>query len=144
MNLRSMIRQKLVTVAEAASVHEAVAAMAAARVGACAVLDGGRLAGIFTERDLMQRVVAKGLSPDQTRVAQVMTKPVMTLSPDSPVEDALRLMSEKQFRHTLLMDVSGKLVGMISLRDLLRNKVEDLDRELDSVVERFTNDSPGG
>ena len=145
MNLRTMMRQKLVTVTDADTVQEAVVRMAQAHVGACAVLSGaGKLSGIFTERDLMQRVVAKNLQPVQTQVSQVMTTPVATLAPDSPAEDAMRLMSEKKIRHTLLVDPAGKLVGMISLRDLLHNKVEELDRELESVVERFTNDAPGG
>lgn len=144
MNLIDVSRQPIVTVPETATVLEAVEAMVARRVGAVMVVKEGRLQGIFTERDLMKTVVAKELPPRTTPVSGVMTQRALTLDPATTANDALRIMLERQFRHIPLVDREGKVVGMLSLRDLLRHKVEDLDRELDAVVERFTNDAPGG
>lgn len=144
MSLLQISRQPRVPVQETATVWEAVQEMVKNKVGAVSVLSGDRLVGIFTERDLMKKVVAGDLPPKTTRVKEVMTRDVKTLTADTPVIDALRLMLDNQFRHAPLVDKQKKVVGMLSLRDLLRHQVEELDRELNSVIERFTNDAPGG
>lgn len=144
-DLLHISRQPRVTIEKSATALDAARRMVENRVGAVSVLgEEGRLAGIFTERDLMKKVVAAGRDPATTPLAEVMTFDVKTLSPDAEAIEALRLMLEHQFRHAPVVDASGRVVGMLSLRDLLRHQVEELDRELDSVIERFTNDAPGG
>ncbi len=144
MDISRIPRQPLVKVPVTASVHDTVTAMVAVNVGSAAIVEGKGLAGIFTERDLMKRVVAPGKDPKATRVSEVMTRNVKTLPPDAEAVEALRFMLEWQFRHTPITDGEGNILGMLSLRDLLRYQVEELDRELNSVVERFTNDASGG
>ncbi len=102
----------------AASVREACEVMAANHVGAVLVMEGGRLDGIFTERDALNRVLAAGLDLDATRLADVMTREPVTLSPQTPVTEALRLMSEIGFRHIPIVE-QEEVHGIISLRDFV-------------------------
>ncbi len=144
MDLLQLTRTERPTVQETVTVYDAVQLMVKSKVGALAVTSGEKLVGIFTERDLMKKVVAEERPARSTKVSDVMTRDVKTLNPETEILDALRLMLERQFRHAPLVDGAGKVVGMLSLRDLLRYQVDELDRELNSVIERFTNDSPGG
>jgi CBS domain-containing protein len=111
--------QKIVLVAQELSVREAVRRMADRRIGAVPVADGERVAGIFTERDVMARVVAPGLDPDRTTVADVMTRELVVADPSDTCEDCLRLMKQASVRHLLVLS-EGRLAGIVSLRDLLR------------------------
>jgi CBS domain-containing protein len=111
--------REVLAVPSSATVAEAAAQMSTRSVGAIAVrTGGGSIEGIFTERDLLRRVVAAGLDPRATRIAQVMTKDVRTISAQATVEDALRLMIVHRYRHLLVQD--GAVVsGLISVRDLM-------------------------
>jgi len=88
-------------------------------VGAIAILDADKLVGVFSERDLMTRVVAAGLDPDATQVGNVMTRELVVSDPGDDVPSALAKMHQLNCRH-LPVVASGNLVGMISLRDLLQ------------------------
>lgn len=99
-------------------VRDAARRMTDWNIGAVAVLDDERLAGVFSERDLMSRVVAKGLDPDATPVSSVMTRNLVVASPDDDYEDAIQKMHSIGSRHLPVVE-NGKLIGMISLRDLL-------------------------
>jgi CBS domain-containing protein len=99
-------------------VRDAATRMTERNIGAVAVVDSGTLAGIFSERDIMRRVVAMGLSPDDTSVASVMTKDLVVADPHDPLDAALKKMHAIGSRHLPVVD-DGKLVGMISIRDLL-------------------------
>ncbi len=101
------------------SVREVAKKMADRNIGAIAVVSSGKLAGIFSERDLMTRVVAPGLSPDETPVSNVMTKSLVAAHPDEAIDSALQKMQSLGCRHLPVIDGSS-LVGMLSLRDLLR------------------------
>lgn len=100
------------------NVRTAASRMADANIGAAAVVDSGRLTGIFSERDLMARVVAKGLNPDDTPVALVMSKELVVAEPRENLDEALKKMHAIHARHLPVVE-DGQLVGMISLRDLL-------------------------
>jgi CBS domain-containing protein len=101
------------------TVANAAALMSSKGVGAIVVRSGaGPIEGIFTERDLLRRVVAANLDPRSTTLAQVMTADVRTVSAQSTVEDALRLMVVHRYRHLLVQDGAGP-VGLISIRDLM-------------------------
>jgi CBS domain-containing protein len=132
------------TVEQDATVLEAVELMSERGVGAVAVVDQLQLQGIFTERDLMLRVVLRGRHPQETRIAQVMTSPAETISDDSTEEDALVRMVERHVRHLPIVGQDGKLKGMLSIRNLLEHRVDALARELHSLDQYLSNDGPGG
>jgi CBS domain-containing protein len=101
------------------TVAEAVAEMNRNRVGAVVVLDGGKLAGIFTERDVLRRVVGAGVDPNTTSVAAVMTGNVLTVSPETTVDQAIEIFTEKRCRHLPVM-ADGRLIGLVSIGDTTR------------------------
>jgi CBS domain-containing protein len=112
------IRDVLSTLSTA-TVAEAAGRMGSKGVGAILVRAGnGSVEGIFTERDLLKRVVAAGLDPRSTTIAQVMTPDVRSISAQSTVEDALRLMIVHRYRHLLVQD-GAAVAGLISVRDLM-------------------------
>ena len=107
------------SVAPSLSIAEAVAEMNRHRVGSVLVIDNGRLVGIFTERDVLRRVVGAGLDPKSSIVADVMTSGVITITPEVSVEETMLLFTEKRCRHLPVMD-GGRLVGTISIGDITR------------------------
>ena len=111
-------RKEVVNLPRTATVREAGQIMAEQRIGAVLVLDHGVLAGIFTERDALFRVVAVGLDPATTTLDQVMTRDLVTLGPEASTIDALRLMTEVGFRHLPILD-GERVHGIISLRDFV-------------------------
>jgi CBS domain-containing protein len=113
-------------------------------IGAVAVVKGNTLVGIFSERDLMNRVVLQRLDVDKTHVGDVMTSPVETIRRDLTADDALKLMLEKHIRHLPVVDRNGALAGMLSVRSLLQDKVAELTDQLDSLEAYFTADGAGG
>jgi CBS domain-containing protein len=137
-------RTPLVTVKPETTVMDAVGTMTRESIGAIAVVQGNRLVGIFSERDLMLRVVSERLDPAQTKVFDVMTSPVETIHRHSTVDDALKVMLDRHIRHLPIIDRDGTLCGMISMRSLLHDKVEELTDQLDSLEAYFTADGFGG
>ena len=127
-----------------ASVLDAVKIMSKSRVGAVAIMEKGELKGIFTERDLMLRVVRQERNPRETKVQEVMTSPVATTHDKTPAVEAMDLMLGHHLRHLPIVGESGQLLGMLSIRGLLQDRVEDLHRELNSIDQYLLNDGPGG
>jgi len=130
--VRSIIEdQKPVAASAEISVADAARLMKERRVGAILVLRGAELAGIFTERDALFRVIAEGRDPAKTRVAEVMTPNPRTIGPDRPFGHALHLMYEGGFRHVPVVD-NGRPIGVVSSRDALgpdlREFISDLDK----------------
>lgn len=111
------------------SVREVAAYMTERRVGAVAVLEGTRLAGIVSERDIMGRVVAKGLDPDKTKVKDVMTKDLVVAHVPDSHDEGLRRMKQAGCRHLPVVE-GDRLVGMISQRDLLQVDLTEKDEEI--------------
>jgi CBS domain-containing protein len=103
-----------------ASVRDAAESMAEHDVGAVLVGDGGALAGILTDRDVILRVVVEGRDPNSVRVQEVMSSHLYTCREDDPVELAFQLMTEHQVRRLPVMDEEGALVGIVTLSDLGR------------------------
>ena len=132
------------TVEPGANVLEAVQVMAEEGVGAVAVAEHGELCGIFTERDVMLRVVLKERKPRETKMVDVMTASAVTVPEETPAEDALKLMLDRHIRHLPVVSKAGRFAGMLSIRNLLEFMVEDLQRELQSLDHYLSNDGPGG
>jgi len=128
--LRSLLAgQKPLTVSGAAFVPEAARLMRDRNVGALMVMDGMRLAGVFTERDALFRVLAAGRDPATTPVSAVMTKSPQTVHPDKPFVEALRMMLEGGFRNVPIVE-NGEVLGMVSVRDALDPEVYEAKRDL--------------
>ena len=119
-------RDRIVSVGSAATVRAAAEAMATANVGCTAVLEEKRLVGILTERDLVQRVLVKELNIDQTHVSEIMTRKVVVGKADDPIGKAAQLMRKHHIRHLPVTDKSGALIGVLSIRDLLREEIQDM------------------
>jgi CBS domain-containing protein len=101
------------------TIAEAVAEMNKKRIGCIVVVDDGRLAGIFTERDVLRRVVGADVDPKTVTVGAVMTKNVHTISPHVTIEQTMELFAEKRCRHIPVLDQGG-LRGLISIGDISR------------------------
>jgi len=123
-----MKRRNLLRAAPATLVDNAARRMSARGVGAIMVVERGALVGIFTERDIVTRVVAPGLDPHATRLADVMTRAPQTIEPDRPFGLALRVMQENGFRH-LPVVVDGKPVGIVSSRTAMDPELEEFVAE---------------
>jgi CBS domain-containing protein len=111
------------------TVLETVRAMVERNIGAVPVIHGGKLVGIFSERDLMRRVVAAGLDPRATCMAEVMTDDPMAVGTGEDLETCMALMRRHGFRH-LPVCHEGQLVGMVSLRDILLHDLNEKDDEV--------------
>lgn len=134
---QSISRKHLVTTSAQSTVFQAACVMTQAHSGSVLVLnDAGGALGIFTERDLLTKVVAKALDPGATPISEVMTRNPFTVPPELSVSDAVLLMKERRFRHLPVVAPSGKVLGMFSFRDASPREVidaEDLEAQFDSV-----------
>lgn len=123
--------QKILTTNAETTVVDAARKMADMRVGAIMVVEDGRLTGIFTERDVLVRVIAAGRDAAQTRLDEVMTHDPQAITPDKPLGHAMHVMYEGGFRHVPVVDGNGKPIGMISARDALGLEMVAFEEELE-------------
>ncbi len=117
--LRAFDRDALITVTGGTSVHEAVKTMAGKAIGAVLIVENDKVAGIFTERDLMNKVVGKDLDTRTTKVNEVMTRGPKTVKVDDAAIDCLELMAAGGFRHLPVVDADERPLGMVSQRDFV-------------------------
>jgi CBS domain-containing protein len=115
-------------------VTECVRLMTASKIGALIVMDGERLIGIFTERDALNKVLAGGLDPRNTKVSAVMTKDPYCIPPTTTVDDAMKLISKRRFRHLPIVD-NGKVLAVVSSGDLTHWLVQDRMGEVQELVD---------
>jgi CBS domain-containing protein len=121
---QSMPVRHVVSLGPNASVWEAACVMTRANCGSVLIMEPpDRLLGILTERDLMTRVLAKALNPEQTQVRQVMTPSPMCVPPETPVSDAVLIMIEKGFRHLPVVAPGARILGVFSVRDALPREI---------------------
>jgi len=116
--------QELLRMPVEASVTEAAKRMAKRHIGAMLVCEGEEMCGIFTDRDMLERVVAAGLAPGETPLREVMTPDPVSIGPGGTVLEAIFTMKAQMTRHLLVKD-GGRVVGIISVRDLLRSVVDE-------------------
>jgi len=141
--LRTLLLQKsgrTQSVAPESTVAEAVEVMNATNVGSVLVMDGARLVGIFTERDVLRRVVGSHMAPEKTRVSEVMTEQLAVMRPTSTVADAMAVVSEKRVRHLPVVE-DGRVLGVISAGDLnhwlIRGHQVQIDQLVDYITQRY-------
>ena len=120
-----------------ATVFDAITLLAEKGVGALMVMDADKLVGIFSERDYTRKIAILGKNSRETLVADIMTSPVLFVTPNSRSRECMALMSEKNIRHLPVLD-NGKVVGMLSIRDLMNDIIADHEFTI-SQLEGYIN-----
>ncbi|HSZ56383.1 MAG TPA: CBS domain-containing protein [Tepidisphaeraceae bacterium] len=111
-------QQPLFTIAPTASVLDAVEEMNSRRIGALIVMEQGQVVGIFTERDVLRRVVGEMRKPAATPIEEVMSRDVVCVEPDADLDEVSTLMKNRRIRHVPVCNGSNTLIGMISIGDV--------------------------
>ena len=114
------------------SVLDAIKLMAQRGIGAVLVIDEGRLAGILSERDYARKVILENRSSRDTHVHEIMTRDVVTITPESNVAECMALMTENDFRHLPVLD-GERVVGMISIGDLVKTIIKEQQYTIDQL-----------
>jgi len=128
-----------------ATVADAIRLMLEHHVGAVGVVDSQqRVAGIFTERDVLRKLALAKSDPEELALREWMTTPVEMATEATGPGEALATMVERHFRHLPVVDCDGHLLGMLSIRNVLQWRVDSLAQELDSMEQYMANDGPGG
>jgi CBS domain-containing protein len=145
MSVLELCDREIAAIGMDASVADAIHKMLDFHVGAVAVVDDEfRVAGIFTERDVLRKMSLSRMDPQSTSVRDLMTTPVEMATIGTGPGEALGIMLERHFRHLPVADDNGKLLGILSIRNLLEWRVNDLTHELASLEQYVSNDGPGG
>jgi CBS domain-containing protein len=119
-------------ISPSATVYEALELMAAKEVGALLVMEGDRIAGILSERDYARKVMLMGRSSKETEVSEIMAEAI-TVDPDCSVDIAMRTMTQKRVRHLPVLDRSGKVLGMISIGDLVKWVITSHEKTIEQL-----------
>ncbi len=127
-----------------ATVLEAAHALTERHVGAAAVLDGAKLIGVVTERDVLRKIVAAERDPKTIRVRDIMSSPAMSVSLNTSVATAAALMRENHIRHLVVLDERETVVGILALRYVLYDILDDLERNVGDLIGYIMADGPGG
>jgi CBS domain-containing protein len=133
----------LIRVGSRDMVVEALRQMRDNKVRSVLVIDDDVLVGIVTQGDCAIKVLLPGLDAKQTPVGQVMTGKPVTVKPDVPLDACMAMMAERGFRHLPVLD-AGKVVGVISVGDVVKNVIRDLEHNVDDLMGYIMKDGPGG
>ncbi len=128
-------------VASTITITEAVAEMNKKRIGCIVIVDAGKIVGIFTERDVLLRVVGADLDPKKVLVSEVMTKNVLSVTSDTTVEQTMVIFADKKCRHLPVID-GGKLKGLVSIGDISRWVADTSRAEADHLKNYITGGFP--
>jgi len=140
--IRQLLKDRQTYTVEAQqSVLDVAKFMVERNIGAVPVLDGGKLVGIFSERDIMKRVLVEGKDPKKARVADVMTRNPLVVTADESFDNCMVLMKQHGFRHLPILE-GQKLLGLVSLRDLLLHEVDEKDGEV-KMMRAYMHSMPG-
>jgi CBS domain-containing protein len=111
--------RRVVDIGGDATVFDAVKVMVDENVGAVLVTHDGEISGIFTERDYLRRIAVEGRTSRETKVREVMSAPVVAVTPETSVDEAMAIMTDRRIRHVPVVD-AGSVVGMVSIGDLVK------------------------
>jgi len=136
MKIGKLMVENVIGVPSDASVHEAVKLMNKHKIGCLLVIDNEKISGIFTERDVLERIVEKDRSPRETKVSEIMTNHVVVGDPNMELVDATRLMFEKKVKKLPLIE-DDRLVGLVTLTDIAR--VTSVDEETMELIKALSN-----
>lgn len=120
-------------VAAGDTVREVAAKLAEFRIGAMPVTDGGKVLGIFSERDLIYGIAREGAAVLERNVSEVMTAPVISVTPETAVLSALSLMTKRRIRHLPVVDANDNLCGFVSIGDLVKFRIEKIESEANAM-----------
>ena len=126
---------EVLTIDAEATVFEAIKRMVGANVGALLVTDGGRVAGIVTERDYLRRVTLEGRTEEETLVREIMTSPLVYVTPETSVEECMAVMTERRIRHLPVFSEGRDLVGVVSIGDVVKFKSAEQDFQIKFLTE---------
>ena len=136
-DLIKKVSTSTVVVAPTDTVYRALQLMAENNVGSVIVTSGGHMVGIFTERDYCRKVILMGRSSLNTPIEEIMTKKMITVGPNQPLEECLELMTKYHIRHLPVQD-GDKLIGLVSMRDVMQMLIsmkEDRIERLESYIQ---------
>lgn len=122
------------------SVFDALAMMALHDIGAVLVTDTGELLGIFTERDYARKIVLKGLSSRDVKVGEMMTTSVQTIRPSDQIMSVMNTMTNKRFRHLPVLDNDGKLIGIITIGDVVKAVIQEQEATIQHLANYIAGD----
>lgn len=127
----------LLTISSEASVFDMVAQMVEANVGSLLVTVGGRIEGIVTERDYLRRVTLEGRTDRETPVSEIMTSPLIVVTPQTPVEECMAIMTDRRIRHMPVVD-AGEVVALVSIGDLVKFQSQQQDFKIQYLTDYIT------
>jgi len=125
--IRKIIQNKgniIYSVSPETTVYHALELMYKKNISAVLVMENDKPAGIFTERDYARKVVLKGKTSKETRIDEIMTRDLITVSPENPIEEAMKIMSTRHIRHLPVME-NGRLVGIVSIGDVVKYIIDE-------------------
>ncbi len=125
---------ELLTIASDASVFDAVKLMVDANVGSLLVTVGGRIEGIVTERDYLRRVTLEGRTDEETPVSEIMSTPLIVVTPDKSVDECMSVMTEKRIRHMPVVE-NGEVVGVVSIGDVVKFKTSQQNYQIQYLTD---------
>ncbi len=132
---------RVVTTSPTTTVYDAIATMVEHNVGSILITDGDDLAGIFTERDYLRRIILQGRTSKTTRIEEVMTADVNRAAPQSTIRECMGTMTERRCRHLPVVN-DGKLVGIISLGDCVKELLTEAEARVQNLTEYITGQYP--
>jgi CBS domain-containing protein len=121
-----------------ASVLDAVRQMVEANVGSLLVMDGGKVNGIVTERDYLRRVAHEGPTDDQVTVREIMSSPLVVVSPETEIDECMAVMTDRRIRHLPVVD-GGEVVGLVSIGDVVKFKSKQQSFEIRYLTDYITS-----